>query len=152
MSPIGVDVIEWLGIRASGKVRVNTARFHMLLENCWLEQLNNYQLIKKFSDSCSSSIHIWMLKIKLISHSFVWTMTLIQPSPPLEGSQRPGGSQLVLRVIISPLTARAVVYVFLIPNYLLAYLDFATTAVESPVACLEKRNEKLISENKVIKG
>jgi len=39
-------------------------------------------------------------------------MTLIHAIPPLEGSQRPGGSQLVLRVIISPPTARAVVYVF----------------------------------------
>jgi len=39
-------------------------------------------------------------------------MTLTQPSPPLEGSQKPGGSQLVLRVIISLPTVRAVVYVF----------------------------------------
>lgn len=87
-------------------------RFHKLLKNCWLEHLNSYQLIKKVSDLCSSSIQTWMLRIKPILYSFVWTMTLIQPSPPLEGSQRPGGSQLVLLVIISLPTARAVVCVF----------------------------------------
>jgi hypothetical protein len=120
--------------------------------NCWkiVERLSDYQLIKKVSDPCSSSVHTWMVKLSRF-RTVCLNYDINTAKPSSRGFAKSWGSQLFPRIIISPPPPHAPRSTFLIQNYLLAYLDSTTTAAESPAACLEKRNEKLISENKVIK-